>query len=411
LKTSSATLTASISAAPQGVSGCDKERGGGHTDLAIVLPTFNERENIAKLITQLSATLGSLNWELIFVDDDSTDGTASLIASYARQDRRIRLIQRIGRRGLSSACIEGIMATTAAHVAVMDADLQHDEALLPLMYAELKQRGLDVIVGTRNAHGGSMGEFSSRRIFLSRAGQKMSKLVCRCELSDPMSGFFLVDRAFFLRVVRRMQCGGFKILLDMLASSPEPVRVGELGYCFRQREQGKSKLDLNTGADYLFFLVNKLTKGFIPARFVLFALVGATGVVTHLLCLLSLMSLAHISFVPAQIIATALAMTENFFINNLITFYDLRLRGMHLLLGLGSFGLACLFGAWANLIVARSLFQSGWSWYFAGLAGILISSVWNYSMSSLFTWKKRSSARAEEQLPTPAAAREARWLR
>jgi dolichol-phosphate mannosyltransferase len=370
-------------------------------DLAVVLPTFNERDNIAELIARLSAALDSLNWELIFVDDDSTDGTPALVESYARADRRIRLLRRIGRRGLSSACIEGIMATSAPYVAVMDADLQHDETILPAMYAELRRRRLDVIVGTRNASGGSMGDFSAPRVLLSRAGKAVSKMVCHRELSDPMSGFFMVDRKFFLQAVRRMQGCGFKILLDMLASSPQTVRVGEIGYSFRQRRHGRSKLDLSTGVEYLSLIASKLTGGLVPSRFALFALVGAAGLVTHLLCLAALMTVAHISFLPAQAIATFIAMTENFFLNNLITFRDLRLRGLSLLLGLFSFCLACSFGAGVNLVLARSLSRSGCPLYLAGAAGIVVSSVWNYSVSSLFTWHRRPWPEEDEQ-PTPA---------
>lgn len=376
-------------------------------DLAVILPTFNERENIDELIERLTVVLATLKWELIFVDDDSTDGTVRLIESYARVDGRIRLLQRIGRRGLSSACMEGILSTRARHVAVMDADLQHDEALLPLMYAELQARNLDIVVGTRNAQGGSMGEFSARRLLLSHAGKAMSRLICRCELTDPMSGFFMVDRTFFLKAIRTMHGGGFKILVDLLASSPEPVRIRELGYRFRQRHGGESKVDLNTAAEYLFLLVSKLTRGVIPTRFVLFALVGAVGLATHLLCLVSLMVLGHMQFVLAQSIATVVAMTENFFLNNLITFRDRRLHGMSLFLGLASFWLACSFGAWANVSLARSLVQSGSTWEIAGLIGVIISFVWNYSITNMFTWQKgrrvSSSATPEAQPGTKDA--------
>jgi dolichol-phosphate mannosyltransferase len=359
-----------------------------------VLPTFNERKNIAEVIARLEDALQGISWEAIFVDDDSPDGTADLIGVLARRDRRVRLLHRVARRGLSSACIEGIMATSANYVAVMDADLQHDETILPKMLAELRDRSLDVVIGTRNAQGGSMGQFSRKRVLLSRLGKKVSNAICRCELSDPMSGFFLVSRSFFLEVVHRLQGVGFKILVDMLASSERPVRVGEIGYCFRNRKHGDSKLDVNTAVEYLFLVVNKLLGGIIPIRFALFSLVGATGVATHLACLALLLRGFHLHFLTAQVIATFVAMTENFFLNNLITYRDRSLRGGRLLSGVASFWLACSFGAWANVIFARALLQSGIAWYFAGLAGVLLSSVWNYSISNLFTWQMPQPKRA-----------------
>jgi dolichol-phosphate mannosyltransferase len=336
--------------------------------------------------------LDGLAWEAIFVDDDSPDGTGEVVLAYARDDARIRVIQRVGRRGLASACIEGVMATSAGFVAVMDADLQHDETVLPQMLERLKQESLDIMVGTRNAQGGSMGQFCRRRVWLSRLGQKIGNTVCSCNLTDPMSGFFMVRRSFFLEVVRDLQGGGFKILVDLLASSPRPIRIGEIGYTFGVRRHGESKLDVVVGIEYLVLILNKRIGGDIPTHLTLYLLVGALGLVTHLISLLVLMGWCHMQFVPAQVMATFLAMTENFFLNNLITYRDRRFRGIRLLTGGGRFVLACSFGAWANVVFARALVQSGDEWYLAGLAGIVLGSVWNLSISSLFTWQTQRRA-------------------
>jgi dolichol-phosphate mannosyltransferase len=279
------------------------------------------------------------------------------------------------------------MATTAEAIAIMDADLQHDETILPAMLDRLRLESLDVVIGTRNASGGSMGEFSKHRVLLSRLGQKLSQTVCNCDLSDPMSGFFVIDRSFFLETVHTLQAGGFKILVDIFASSPRPVRFGEVGYCFRARQYGVSKLDINTAAEYLFLVVNKLLGTTIPSRFVIFSLVGAVGVATHLATLAMMLYGFHQHFMLSQAIATYVAMTGNFFINNLVTYRDRSLRGARLVTGLASFWVACSFGAWANVLFAHTLLLSGHSWYMAGLAGILLSSVWNYSITSLFTWQ------------------------
>ena len=363
------------------------DAAAGPIDLAVVLPTFNESENVPQIISRLEDALAGIRWEIIFVDDDSPDGTADVVRSFARRDPRIRMLHRVGRRGLSSACIEGILATTAASVAVMDADLQHDETILPQMLARLRKECLDIVVATRNAEGGSMGEFQRRRVLLSRLGQKLSSVVCQCDLSDPMSGFFVIDRRFFLTTVRHLQGGGFKILVDIFASSQRRVRFGEIGYRFRSRQFGTSKLDVNTGVEYLFLILNKLMGNLAPHRFVAFALVGAFGCAVHLACLAIMLYRFHMNFFLAQAVSTVVAMTVNFFINNLVTYRDRSLRGIHLVSGLASFWVACSFGTWANVLFAHALLVAGRPWYFAGLAGIILSSVWNYSISNLFTWQ------------------------
>lgn len=355
-------------------------------DLAIVLPTFNERDNIPLVIARLTETLQGLSWEAIFVDDDSPDGTADVIANYARWDSRIRLIHRVGRRGLSSASIEGMMSTSASVVGVMDADLQHDETILPRMLALLRADSLDVVVGTRNADGGSMGDFGRSRVILSRLGEKISQSVCHCKLTDPMSGFFLLRRSFLLDIVHDLQGGGFKILVDLLASSKVPVRVGEVGYKFGARQHGESKLNVVVGIEYLFLVVNKRLGGLIPLHLALYMLVGVIGLVTHTIAFLALSHFFSKNFVEAQAIATFIAMIENFLLNNMITFRSRQLHGMQMLTGAARFIAACSFGAWANIVFSRALWQGGVEWYVAGAAGIVLGSVWNLSVSSFITW-------------------------
>jgi dolichol-phosphate mannosyltransferase len=377
-------------------------------DLAVVIPTYNERGNIPELLARLEAALHGLTWEVLFVDDDSPDGTADLIRDCSRRDRRIRLIHRIGRRGLASACIEGILATTASAVAVMDADMQHDEAVLPRMLQALRQDSLDLVIGTRNACGGSMGQFGHARVMISRLGRRVSHCVCRCTVSDPMSGFFLVSRSFFSEVVHHLHGVGFKILVDMLSSAGRPVRYAEVGYTFRLRRHGESKLDVNTAIEYFLLIVEKLTDKFtgrtLPARFAAFALVGAAGVATHMVCVAALIFGLHWHFLAAQIAATYVAMTENFFLNNLVTWRDRSLRGTRLITGLASFWLACSFGAWANVVFARAVLHYGAAWYLACAAGIMLSSVWNYSMANLFTWQTSRQNAHHDPTKTPDLA-------
>jgi len=365
-------------------------------DLAVVLPTYNERANIPLVLAALEETLRGLAWEAIFVDDDSPDGTGELLDACARKDSRIRVLHRIGRRGLASACVEGMLATTASFVAVMDADLQHDEAILPRMLARLRQQPLDIVVATRNAEGGSMGAFCLRRRWLSRLGQTISHSICACRLSDPMSGFFMLRRSFLLEVVRDLQGGGFKILVDLVSASRRPVRLDEIGYTFRQRCFGESKLDVAVGIEYLFLILNKHVGGILPMQLTMYLVVGAIGLFTHLLTLLVLTQRFHEHFVAAQVSATFVAMVENFLLNNFITYRDRRFRGLRVLTGGARFVLACSFGAWANVVFADSLLKSGMEWYLAGLAGIVLGSVWNLSLSSLFTWRAQRATPSAE---------------
>jgi dolichol-phosphate mannosyltransferase len=357
--------------------------------LAVVVPTFSERENVVELIRRLDRVLAEVAWEVIVVDDDSPDGTADAVRALARLDPRIRLLQRVGRRGLSSACIEGMMATAAPYVAVIDADLQHDESVLPAMLAKLRDEELDLVVGTRYAEGGSSAGLTGQRAALSDWGKKLSRLVTHATLTDPMSGFFVADRRFLDEVVRRLSGRGFKILLDLVASARRPVRAGELPYHFRARLHGDSKLDVLVGLEYLQLLIDKLVGDWIPPRFVLFGLVGGSGVVLHLLVLWLLFARAELPFWIAQTTATVLVMTSNFFLNNTLTWRDHRLRGLAMVGGLLKFYAACSIGAFLNLLVATFVLRQGMPWYVAGFAGLVIGSIWNFAVTAATTWKQR----------------------
>jgi dolichol-phosphate mannosyltransferase len=365
----------------------DGTRPGRAIELAVVVPTFNERENVSAVVAGIETALTGIQWEVVFVDDYSPDGTADLIREIASTDRRIRVLERIGRRGLSSACIEGMLATPAPYIAVMDADLQHDESILPSMLEFIKANHLDVVVGSRKASGGSMGQFAADRLWLSNLGSRISRLVCHCEISDPMSGFFVVDRNYFHEVVRRLTGRGFKILVDLLASSRREVRTAEIPYHFRTRVRGESKLDVNVELEYLFLLVDKVIGNLVPTRFVLFALVGFLGVFVHLGVLGIFYRVLGMGFVASQATATAVAMTSNFLINNVVTFRDRRLRGKRLIAGLFTFCAACSVGALMNVSFANFLHRS-LPWYLAGVLGTMISSVWNYGVNTVLTWRR-----------------------
>jgi len=355
-------------------------------ELSIIVPTFNERENIAELIERLVVCLKDRSWEVVFVDDDSPDGTADVVREHAAADSRVRCVRRIGRRGLSSACVEGMLATTAPYLAVMDADLQHDEQLLPQMLDTLKQGDVDIVVASRYAPGGDVTGWDARRARMSRLAVRLSRLVVPAELTDPMSGFFMIRRSVFDGSVRKLSAIGFKILTDLFASFPQPLRFKELAYRFRVRRAGESKLDSVTAWDYLMLLLDKLIGRWIPVRFLAFSIVGGLGVAVHFAVLTLLFQGLHRSFVAGQAVATLCAMTFNFAVNNVLTYRDMRLRGVRWLWGWLSFVLACSVGGFANLGVAAAVFGQGRGWFPAAIAGILIGAVWNYAVTMMLTW-------------------------
>jgi dolichol-phosphate mannosyltransferase len=358
-------------------------------DLTIVVPTLNERDNLEPLLALLMA-LGDMSWEVIFVDDDSSDGTADYARGLARRDARVRCLQRIGRRGLSTACIEGVLASASPYVAVMDGDLQHDERLLPHMLDVLRREPIDLVVGSRYVASGGIGEgLSSSRARVSSFATRLARFICKAEIADSMSGFFMFRREVFDNAVHRLSGHGFKILLDLMASSPRPLRVRELPYEFRKRRYGESKLDVLVAWEYGMLLADKLIGHIIPVRFALFSLIGGLGLFVHLAVLWSGLTLLGARFVVVQTAATMVAMTSNFFLNNLFTYRDQRLRRWQLIRGLLSFYLICGIGAVANVGIAAYVFRADHGWWVAGITGAIVGAVWNYAVSSIFTWKKR----------------------
>jgi len=358
-------------------------------ELSIVTPTFCEAENVALLVDAVAVALPGVRWEIIFVDDNSPDGTSDTVRAIAQRDARVRVVHRYGRRGLSSACIEGILSSSAPYVAVMDSDMQHDEAILGQMLERLKQGDVDLVVGSRYTEGGSTGDWSRSRLFASRLATRLASRLTRTHIADPMSGFFMVRRDVFLSALPRLSSVGFKILLDIAASTPRPVRLAEIPFTFRNRQHGESKLDTLVLWEYVQLLLDKMFGNLIPARFLSFALVGGSGVVVHFAVLTLLFAGFGDGFAFAQSAATFVATSSNFFLNNKLTYRDQRLRGRSLFVGWVSFNLVCLTGGLANVGIAQYLFSHNNAWVVSALAGIAVTTVWNYAMSSIFTWKRR----------------------
>ncbi|WP_067221527.1 glycosyltransferase family 2 protein [Stappia indica] len=360
--------------------------------LSVVLPTYNERDNLPVLIDRLDAALAGIAWEAIVVDDNSPDGTADVARAIAARDPRVRVIRRVGRRGLSGACVEGMLASSADYVAVMDADLQHDETLLPKMLAALSNGAADLAVASRHVEGGDVGTgLSGVRASGSGLANRLARVLLKVTLSDPMSGFFMIRRSEVERLAPGLSSQGFKILLDIVATARGSLRIVELPFVFRERLHGESKLDTLVALDFLGLILSKLVGDLVSIRFLMFMLVGASGVLVHMAALFAMMELGGLSFPVAQTAATFVAMTTNFWLNNRLTYRDRRLRGFAALRGLVTFYVVCSVGVVANVGVASLVYQEDAGRILiglAGLAGAVMGAVWNYAASSVLTWRK-----------------------
>ena len=357
--------------------------------LSIVVPTLNESGNVEPLVEAVERTLGADGWEVIFVDDNSPDGTEAVAKRLAQHDPRVRCIRRIGRQGLSSAVIEGALASSADYIAVIDGDLQHDETLLRTMIDILEADQFDIVVASRfMQEGDASGLDGLHRRLLSRGGNLMARALLKVAITDPMSGFFMTRRQIFDENASRLSGRGFKVLLDLLVSVQQPLRIMELPMHFRPRNSGASKLDLSVELAFLAMLIEKTLGRIVSLRFLAFCFVGGTGVLVHL-AVLKLALAASWPFAFAQALAGIVAMTSNFWLNNVTTYRDKKLVGWRFLGGLLSFYAVCSIGFVTNVGVGQALFAQHYSWWLSGVLGAAVGAVWNYSVSSAVTWRRR----------------------
>lgn len=364
--------------------------------LGIVLPTYNERGNLRGMVDRIESALGASGWEVIVVDDNSPDGTADEARALGRADSRVRVLQRIGRRGLASAAIEGMCATAAPVVAVMDADHQHDPALLPVMLEAVEGEDYDLAYASRFCEGASTDGWNRPdREKASGFANAIARRVTGLELSDPMSGYFMLRSQLLRANAQRLSGVGFKILLDILATVDAPLRVKEVPLAFTARGEGESKLDRTVAFEFLVGLYDKWLGRIIPTRFALFGTIGALGVVVHMAVLSAYLAISGGSlkgqlfsdFEIGQTLAAVVAMSFNFLLNNELTYADKRLRGLSdLMVGWARFALTCSVGLLANVGSAAVLVRFGFHEYAAALSGIVIGSVWNFALSSKFVW-------------------------
>ena len=355
-------------------------------ELTVVVPTFNERDNVGPLVERFREALAGVSWEVIFVDDNSADGTAQVVKRIASEDSRVMCLHRIGRRGLAGAVLEGVMASAAPVVAVIDADLQHDETILPRMLGLIRSGEAELVVGSRylTPEGLDTG-LSPMRLAGSRLATWIARLVLRAEVSDPVSGFFMIRRNLVERVAPRLSSQGFKVLFDIIASQPDKLHIAEVPYAFAERQAGDSKLDGRVVIEYLGLILSKLTRNVVPPRALLFGIVGSTGLLVHFAALY-LCRWLGLTFIVSQTLAALTAMTSNFLINNQVTYRDRRLKGWRLFTGYLRFCALCGIGLVANVAIADLVHQVTPLWWLAGASGAIFGAIWNYVGTSLAVW-------------------------
>jgi dolichol-phosphate mannosyltransferase len=376
---------------PTAVSAVDARRSDRVTqadadgyDLTVVIPTYKEAANVAAVVGRLDAALNDRRWHVVFVDDNSPDGTAEAVKALARIDPRISCLRRIGRRGLAGAVMEGALASAAPWILVMDADGQHDEALIASMIDRAEIGDVDVVVASRYVDVGSAeGGLSRARRRGSRLATRLAQLATRLDLSDPMSGFFLVRRTALDAVAPRVSPHGFKVLFDILACAHPPMRAAELPLVFRPRLQGESKLDRRVVLEYLALLGSKASGDLISPRALVYAVVGATGLAVHLAVLNGLRSLG---FGEANLLAAAAAMTSNYLLNNEITYRDRRRRGVSLLWGYLKFASLCALGLAINLSVGEFAYEHLHNRDVSAVLGAVAAAAWNYGSTAVVLW-------------------------
>ena len=359
-------------------------------NLSVILPTFNERNNILSLLDELLKLSESYEIELIVVDDSSTDGTSSSVRELAQADRRIRLINRLGRAGLSSAIKEGCLCATGEVLAIMDTDGQHEVRSVANGLKKLIEDKLDFVTGSRFLEESSIKGLSDAR----KGGSNVANTLARfslpnrySHLTDFMSGCMILDRQSCISFIERIDVNGFKFFYELLAVSKGKLKGEEIELIFQPRQYGSSKLDIAIVWDFLVSLVHTCLQRSIPRKAISFAFVGSTGVFVQFFVIYSLIWFVGIDFEKALPFAVVIAASSNFLINNALTFRSNRLRNRALIIGLFKFLIVSSLPILANVGLATTFFTYvSPNTLLSQIAGIIVVYIWNYAASSRLVW-------------------------
>lgn len=375
--------------------------------LSVITPTYNEALNVVPLLDALGDALAEIPHEILVVDDDSPDHTWEIAEDYASHTRTVRVLRRFSDHGLSSAVMAGMEASNGAVLAVIDADLQHDERALPAMVERIVSGEADVVVGTRSGDGGSYGDWSWFRRFVSWVAAMIARIFLRVGTSDPMSGFFAISRDAYLRTAPAVNPRGFKILLEFIGRNPD-LRIAEVGYRFRNRVAGETKMSPSIIRSYLLAVFELRFGRQVKGQFFLYSLVGASGVLVNLavFALLEVFDLGavHLGFSrPVRwslIGGIAVSMVWNFALNNWFTFWERRFRGSSVAWGFVLFALVSVLGVVVHVAVFQFLQANGWGDDLLGIevarvlhdvVGYVVALVSNYFLNVNYIWRRRAA--------------------
>lgn len=358
-----------------------------HPKLTIIIPTYNERDNIVPLVFEVAQALQGIDWAIFFVDDNSNDGTITQLESIANTNDRVDGVIRKGIRGLSGAVLTGLMYARSPYIAVMDADLQHDPKLIKRMLAGLESDSyIQVAVASRYTQSTKISGLNTSRLIGSIILTYVARIIISKKLTDPMSGFFITRRSTFSQLAPHLSHNGYKIMLDLVSGLPDKNAILEFPLIFRSRHTGQSKMDFRVLWELLLIFIQRSIKNLLPRRFLSFSLIGLVGLSIHMLALLILFALLEINFSLSQIAATAIAMLNNFLLNNYLTYQNSSLHGRKLVLGYLKFVLICTLGGLISYTIANHLLGQGMYWAISGCIGAIAAACWNYSLSKFFTW-------------------------
>ena len=359
----------------------------GPAELCVIVPTYNERGNLDELVARVDRALLGARWEMIVVDDDSPDGTADHARAAYLLNPRVRVIRRIGRRGLASACIEGMLATSAPFLAVMDGDLQHDPILLANMLDILRDGRTDLVAASRYMPGGSIGDWSQGRAATSDLATRIARALTPVDLSDPMSGFFALRRDVVDRWAPNLSGIGFKILLDVAMTAGPGLRIREVPLRFASRQEGASKLSAGVAWDYAMMIADKTVGRAVPVRLISFAAIGMLAAILQLISMSVLLRCTGIGLVTAHASATVAALVSIYSLDNLLAHRPRPRRGMRWIRGLFGFAAISAVGVAASVSAAGALMANGIAWPAASLAGVGALLVWNYGAAARYSWR------------------------
>lgn len=354
--------------------------------ISLIIPTYKEYANIRPLVERIHQALSSYDYEIVFVDDNSGDGTTELVTSLADK-YPVKIFVRQNKRGLATAVVDGLTHVAGQRVVVMDADLQHPPEVIPDLLRALDDK-TDIAIASRYLPGGGTEGWGLTRRIISRGAIVLAHLFLpRSQgISEPLSGFFAFKKPVVAQA--KLQPIGYKILLEILMEG-EFQRVSEVPYTFQTRSRGESKLSRHQQVEYLKHIYSLMKREGELRRVFKFALVGLSGVVVNEGLLWMLTEFVGWQYLVSAAFSIESSILSNFILNDCFTFADRRsARGNSRLTRLLKFNSVSLGGLGMNLGFLWLLTQVFGIYYLlSNLAAIGMAFLWNYLVNTRWTWK------------------------